>query len=315
MATQDGTGSPSSGFITSGIDKFMGNLQNFQGGGLFGSASMAPAPQSNVWDELLQHFAYQYPTLPDAGPRLPEPETDDRFRLPLERAVEDRQAELERQQREKYLDEFRSVQADRQRLIRLAREAGLDTSNTGAVAGLWAQAVKEAEGAYMVDPRDNEIELVWEVLERWAREGAPGTFKEEETREQQRREWYEEHGEPYSETRVDERVSLTDPDTAEQVVIEALRRRIGKEPDEDMIRSFVGALNARERANPTRTTTVTNYAADGRVLGTESETEGSNVSPASFAMGFEEDELEGEERAYTAGVTYAPVIDQLVGGF
>jgi hypothetical protein len=295
---QSGTG----GFITSGISRWAGAVQPQGQSTQFGGTTGVGQP--TIWDQLLMHFSYRYPIGAAVSAATPQvfgatPQSPGRLQT---RAAQDMR------------DERNRMQQDRRRLMGLAREAGLDPNDPVMLAELWTRAVREAEAAYGVDPRDDPMELVWEVLARYAKDGAPGTFKAEDTLKRMRDEYYGQ-GEPYEETRVDTSLQLTDPDTARELIIEAITRRVGREPTEDQLRQFVSALNAKERANPRRTTTVTRYAADGSVLGTSSNTVGGNVSPAAQAMGFEEEELEGEERAFTAGVTYAPVIDQLVGGY
>lgn len=313
-------GSGQSGFITSGLAPFANVISGQQG--------QLPLPgagsQVSVWDILMQHFAYTYPAdvrtpasrATDFIGRAPTPPRG--IRAPGLRGGAPRPYldQPERMGMKRVQDEQRRMRTDRARLARLAREAGLDPSDSVQLAEFWMSAVQEAEAAYAVDPRENEIDLVWEVLERWARDGAPGTFKAEDTLERRRREWYDEQdAEPYEVSRTDTSVQITDPDTARELAKEAWRRRFGREPSDEEMRTFVSSLTAHERANPTRTTTVTQYGADGRVLGTESSTEGGGVSPGAFAMSFDEEENEGEERAARAGIEYAGVIDQLVGGF
>lgn len=288
------------GFITSAIGRYAGGLMPG------GTSVPVGQAQATVWDQLQQHFTYTYPQRSWWERNIRGPRPPASFRSPTF-------GQAEQQQEQALVRERARLQQDRTRLKELAKQAGLDPENPVMLANLWAAAVKEAEAAYSVDPRD-PMELVWEVLQRWAAEGAPGTFKAQDTLERQREEWYGAQ-EPYSETRVDKATRLTDPDTARQLVIETLRQRIGREPTEAQIRSFVAALNARERANPSVTTTVTQYAADGKVLGTTSSTEGGDVNPAGFASEFQEEQLAPEERAFTAGVTYDSVIDALVGGY
>jgi hypothetical protein len=286
------------GFVTPGIAGYAANIQP-QGQGF----QPAGSPMT-IWDQLLMYFSYRYPTgdiVSAATPFIPGATPVSPGRQQVE-AVD------------KAKREQRRMQQDRSRLMTLAREAGLNPNDPVQLADLWTQAVKEAQAAYSVDPRDDPSELVWLVLQRWADEGAPGTFKEEATMKGRRDAYFAEQGEPYEQTRVDTAISLTDPETARELIIEAWKRRVGRDPSEDEERSFIAALNARERANPRRTTTITRYAADGSVLGTNSSTEGGDVSPGAEAMSFGEDDLEGEERAFTAGVEYDPVIAALVGG-
>ena len=313
---QEGTGQRG-GFITSGLGQFAGAISGQQG--------QLPIPgvgdQLTVWDILMQHFSYTYPEarrpqrratdflgrppVPPAGIRAPG------VRGQAPRGYLD---QPERMAMQRATDEQRRMRTDRARLARLAREAGLDPNDPVQLAEFWMTAVREAEAAYSVDPRENEVELVWEVLERWARDGAPGTFKAEDTLERRREEYYGTQ-DPYEITRTDKNVQITDPDTARELAKEAWRRRFGREPSNEELRSFTASLTAYERANPSITTTVTQYGADGRVLGSESDTQQGGTSPGAFAMSFEEDENEPEERAHRAGVEYAGVIEQLVGGF
>jgi len=290
------------GFVTSGIARWAGAVQPQGQTSQFGGTTGVGQP--TIWDQLLMHFSYRYPigaAVSATTPQVPfaTPQSPGRAQA---RAAQDMRNERKR------------MQQDRQRLMALAREAGLNPNDSVMLAELWTRAVREAEAAYGVDPREDPMELVWEVLARYAKDGAPGTFKAEDTLKRMRDEYYGK-GEPYEETRVDTSIQLTDPDTARELIIEAITRRVGREPNDDEIRQFVSALNAKERANPRNTTTVTKYAADGSVLGTTSNTTGGDVNPGAQALGFQEEELEGEERAYTAGVTYAPVIEQLVGGY
>jgi hypothetical protein len=214
----------------------------------------------------------------------------------------------------------RQQRSDRARLQNLARQAGLDPSNSSELATLWGAAIKEAQAASALGGANTPAEqgkLIWDVLERWAKDGAPGTLKARDSQAQRERDWYESgpgsQMEPYEITRTQKRISITDPDTARTLIDAVLRRELGRKPSDSEVKDFVAALNKKERDNPTITTTVEQYGADNQLQGSTSTTEGGAPDPGAFASTFTDDQFGPEGNAYRAGTEYNAVMEALVG--
>lgn len=292
------------GFVTPGMSKY----GQYTG---FGTPGLAPPQQETFteWDAWANHFI-KIPVAPTpVGPGLStkdapwweRKEANRRSFLSTESMMAQRAA--------------RAQQQDRVRLKNIAKKAGVDPNDPVALAEMWQRAVSEAEAAASVTPGMSP----WDVLEGWVKDGAPGTLKREQT-ERERREAYfaEDPPDPYSITRTQKTINLTDSDTARALITQLLQRELGRRPTDNEIRDFTSALNRGERQSPSVTTTVENYAYDadaGQVVqtGTESTTEGGAPAPAAFGETFVEEEHEGERNAFTAGVDYYQVMQSLVG--
>lgn len=284
-----------SGFRTPGIQ----NIASRFGLGGAGSGFAAPQQQLSEWDMWANHFMP-----PPAVPVAPGLNWDTELEMQFMRSP----AYRERQ------SAVRQQQADRVRLRKLAEQAGVDPENSTELGKLWMQAVREAEAAAAVTPGVTP----WDILERWTKEGAPGTFKREEMDRKRRDEYFAKELDPYTVTRTAKNIQLTDPDTARAVITAHLERMLGRRPNDAEIKDFVAALNKSERANPTVTTTVEQYAYDAdagsyQQVSSSSTTTGGAADPNAFASNFIEDEFEAEERAHRAGVEYTSVMEALTG--
>lgn len=268
----------------------------------FAQFATGGAPQEDdltKWDNWMAHFQPPVPNPDLVPPGLQGP----------------MQGLAELQQTGQYASALYQQRQDRKRLVELARKAGVNPDDPIALGELWANAVKAAQATSVVEP---DIDP-WAILEGWADEGAPGTLKREESERQRREQFFEEEPpDPYTITRTDEQVQLTDPETARALITRMLTDQLGRAPDESEIRDFTAALNAHERANPTVTTTVEEYAYDvdsGAVQLQDRDvtTEGGAGAPTAFAENMIGEEHEPERDAYTAGTQYFNVMEALTG--
>lgn len=307
----------SGGFVTPGMSKY----GQFSGSG---TSPTAPPQQEEFteWDAWKNHFAIRPTSL---GAFVERVDVGGRGKSFFERAaqqgpfghlVEDRaQGRTADTARLEGLRAYRSQLQDRVRLKNIAKKAGVDPNDPVALAEMWQRAVSEAEAAASVTPGMTP----WDVLDGWAKDGAPGTLKAEQTERERREAFFaEDPPDPYSITRTQKTINLTDPDTARALITQLLERELGRRPSDNEIRDFTSALNRKERESPSVTTTTENYAYDaeaGQVVqtGSESTTEGGAPAPAAFGETFVEEEHEGERDAFTAGVDYYQVMQSLVG--
>jgi hypothetical protein len=184
---------------------------------------------------------------------------------------------------------------DRKRLAELAKRIGVDLENPGMLGKLWLDAVDEARGAALVNPGTDP----WEILEAWARTGTytgaakgpksqAGTF-----------------------TQTQRQANITDAKTAKAVIIAALQQRLQRDPRPAEVAKFIADLNAEERANPTTSTTTSTYDEEGRLVSSNTQTEGGAPAPGDFAEGFLTEEHDPEADAIRAGQDYFSAAQQL----
>lgn len=274
----------------------------------FGSAGVAQQEEMDRWDEWMNFFQPVPPQpvqmLPSAlhPPNVVAPDDTDQALTGL-------------QVTGLYASTLNTQREARKRLIELARKAGVNVDDPIALSELWQNAVEAARSASVLQ---TDIEP-WDVLKGWAEDGAPGTLKREATERKQREEYFaEDPPDPFSITRTDQTVNLTDPTTARALITQMLRMELGREPSDDEIRNFTSALNRHERDNPTRTTTVEDYAYDAesgdvQLQNRDVTSEGGAGQPAAFGEGFIEEEHEPERDAFTAGTEYFNVMQSLTG--
>lgn len=109
---------------------------------------------------------------------------------------------------------------------------------------------------------------------------------------------------PKNYTTTNTQTSISDPTEANSVFVDALRQRLGRAPTDAEKHSFLAALNAAQRANPTKTTT--QYTLDEKTGGyntTTGETTG-GVNAGQFADDFTMKNNEKEYGANQAATTY-----------
>jgi hypothetical protein len=109
---------------------------------------------------------------------------------------------------------------------------------------------------------------------------------------------------PKQYTTTNTQVNLSDPTQANSVFVDALKQRLGREPTDAEKHSFLAALNAAQRANPS--VTKSTYTLDPKTGGydtTVGETTG-GVDPAQVADDFTMKNNKTEYGAYQAATTY-----------
>ena len=109
---------------------------------------------------------------------------------------------------------------------------------------------------------------------------------------------------PKQYTTTNTQVSLSDPTEAASLLSQTLQQRLGRAPTEAEKHSFLAALNAAQRANPTKTTT--SYTLDEKTGGyntTVGETSG-GVNAGQVADDFAMKNNRTEYGAYQAATTY-----------
>lgn len=109
---------------------------------------------------------------------------------------------------------------------------------------------------------------------------------------------------PSQYTTTNTQVSLSDPTEANAVFIDALKQRLGRAPTEPEKHSFLAALNAAQRANPT--VTKTQYTLDEKTGGynTTTGTTSGGVNAGQFADDFAMKNNKTEYGANQAATTY-----------
>lgn len=109
-------------------------------------------------------------------------------------------------------------------------------------------------------------------------------------------------------------ISLTSRAGAWQVLISALTNELGREPTDAEISRFSKSLNAKERADPSVSTSTTTYDAEGNAK-TSTTSRQSGVEPTAEAMVFARSPAMAAERRQYKGAQYFDVIaDMLSGG-
>lgn len=118
---------------------------------------------------------------------------------------------------------------------------------------------------------------------------------------------------PRSVTQSSTAYDMSTREDAHGIFLQAAQSLLGRDPTKAEISSFQKALNAYEKANPTVTTTTTNYMGD-TVTGQSSTTKGGVKEGARQLMAMEDVKADPEYGAYQAATTYYDAMMEMIGG-
>lgn len=118
---------------------------------------------------------------------------------------------------------------------------------------------------------------------------------------------------PRSVTQTSTAYDMSTREDAHGIFLQAAQSLLGRDPTKAEITAFQKALNAYEKANPTTTTTTTNYLGD-TVTGQTSTTKGGVKEGARQLMAMEDVKQDPEYGAYQAATTYFDAMMEMIGG-
>lgn len=183
-------------------------------------------------------------------------------------------------------------QSDIERLRSLASRLGADV-DIMSLRSLWYEAIDLASEAYNLSGGQTKM-TPWEAAELLASDMEAA--REEAMKDQ---------------TTSSSQVTLTDPDSAEAVLLQTFESMLGRRPSSDETSAFVAALNAYEQARPSTSATTLAQGDDGTMSTTT--TQQGAASPSVFGQQYVLDEFGQEEQEYRVATKYANVIDSLFG--
>lgn len=171
--------------------------------------------------------------------------------------------------------------------------AGYDTNGMkdAQIAQLWGSYAAQAAEYYA---RGTKV-TPWDIL-----------AKDREQREAYMRT-------PRSVTQSSTAYDMSTREDAHGIFLQAAQSLLGRDPTKSEITAFQKALNAYEKANPTVTTTTTNYMGDD-VTGQTSTTKGGVKEGARGLMAMEDIKKDPEYGAYQAATTYFDAMMEMIGG-
>lgn len=174
-----------------------------------------------------------------------------------------------------------------------AELAGYDTRNMkdGQLAALWGQYVQQAAAYYA----QGRTITPWDIM---AKDGA-------------QREAYLRT--PRTVTQKSTQYDLSTEGDARAIFYTAAQQLLGRDPTKSEVSSFQKALNKMERANPTITTTTSNYIGD-TLQSQSSTTEGGVKEGARQMQAMDEAKAKPEYGAYQAATTYFDAMMEMLGG-
>lgn len=171
--------------------------------------------------------------------------------------------------------------------------AGYDTSQMrdAQVAALWADYAAQASSYY----KRGQKFTPWDILamDRAQREEYMNT--------------------PRTVTQTSKSYDLSTKGDAHAIFMQAAQQLLGRDPTKSEISSFQKALNKYEQANPTVTTTTSNYLGD-TLQSQTSTTKGGVKEGARQVMAMEEAKSDPEFGAYQAATTYFDAMMEMIGG-
>jgi len=118
---------------------------------------------------------------------------------------------------------------------------------------------------------------------------------------------------PRSVTQTSTSYDMSTREDAHAIFLQSAQSLLGRDPTKAEITAFQKALNAYEKANPTTTTTTTNYMGD-TVTGQSSTTKGGVKEGARQLMAMEDIKKDPEYGAYQAATTYFDAMMEMIGG-
>lgn len=171
--------------------------------------------------------------------------------------------------------------------------AGYDTSKMkdGQIAELWGYYAQQA-ASYLA--AGNRL-TPWDVL----------------AKDMEQREAYMKT--PRTVTQTSRSYDMSTREDAHAIFLQAAQSLLGRDPTKAETSAFQKALNAYEEANPTITTTTTDYLGD-EVTGQTSTTKGGVKEGARQLMAMEDIKRDPEYGAYQAATTYFDAMMQMIGG-
>lgn len=163
--------------------------------------------------------------------------------------------------------------------------AGYDTSKMkdGDIANMWGVYAEQA-ASYYKSGRGQRL-TPWDIL----------------AKDREQRESYLKT--PRSVTQTSKSFDMSTQQDAHAIFMQAAQSLLGRDPTKSEVASFQRAINAYEKANPTVTTSVTNYLGD-EVTGQTSTTTGGVKDSARSLIAMEDVKDDPEFGAYQASTTY-----------
>lgn len=184
-------------------------------------------------------------------------------------------------------------QKTRDKFLSQLNLAGYDTSNLRdeQVAKLWAGYAEQAASYYASGSKMTP----WDILakDRAAREAYMKT--------------------PRTVTQTQTSQNLSSTEDAHAIFLQAAQSLLGRDPTKSEIASFQKALNAYEKANPTVSTTTSNYVGD-QLQSQSTNTTGGVTDASRGLMATEDIKRDPEYGAYQAATTYFDAMMQMIGG-
>jgi len=174
-----------------------------------------------------------------------------------------------------------------------AELAGYDTRNMkdGQLASLWGQYVQQAAAYYS----QGRTVTPWDIM----------------TKDGAQREAYLRT--PRTVTQKSTQYDLSTEGDARAIFYTAAQQLLGRDPTKSEVGSFQKALNAMERANPTVTTTTSNYVGD-TLQSQESTSQGGVKEGARQMEAMDVAKAKPEYGAYQAATTYFDAMMEMLGG-
>lgn len=182
-------------------------------------------------------------------------------------------------------------QKTRDKFLAQASLAGYDTNNMkdGQLAQLWGNYVSQAAEYY----KQGVNVTPWDIMakDRAQRESAA----------------------PRTVTQTSKSFDLSTEGDARAIFYTAAQQLLGRDPTKGETKSFQEALNNMERANPTITTTTSNYLGQ-ELQSQESTTQGGVKEGARQMQAMDAAKAKPEYGAYQASTTYFNALMQMIGG-
>jgi len=117
---------------------------------------------------------------------------------------------------------------------------------------------------------------------------------------------------PASYTNTSSQVSLTDPHSARQMLIQTLQNSLGRNPTASEFQAFLSSVHAAERDNPT--VTKSTYKLNSRgTYDMSNQTTSGGVDPSAYTADYGTSHNQHEHAAYSAATTYFDALRQAVG--
>lgn len=183
--------------------------------------------------------------------------------------------------------------ATKDKFMAQAGLAGYDVNNMrdSQLAGLWGAYVQQAASYYAAGVRLSP----WDIMSKDMASREAAVAK------------------PRTVTQTSKSFDLSTEGDAKAIFLTAAQQLLGRDPTKSETKKFQAALNAMEKANPTITTTTSNYLGS-ELQGQESTTTGGVKEGSRQVLAMEEAKKDPEYGAYQAATTYFDALMDAIGG-